>query len=36
MLWKWDGAQYIRGVGALPHPERFANIGAPLGSWWHK
>ena len=36
MLWKWDGTQYIRGVGALPHPERFANIGAPLGSWWHK
>jgi pilus assembly protein CpaF len=36
MLWKWDGAQYSRGVGALPHPERFANIGAPLGSWWHK
>ncbi len=35
MLWKWDGAQYIRGVGSLPHPERFANIGAPLPAWWH-
>jgi pilus assembly protein CpaF len=35
MLWKWDGAQYIRGVGSLPHPERFANIDAPLPTWWH-
>jgi pilus assembly protein CpaF len=35
MLWKWDGAQYIRGVGALPHPEKFAAIGEPLSSWWH-
>jgi pilus assembly protein CpaF len=35
MLWKWDGTQYIRGVGSLPHPEKFASIGAPLSSWWH-
>lgn len=35
MLWKWDGAQYIRGVGALPHAEKFAAIGEPLSSWWH-
>lgn len=34
-LWKWDGNQYIRGVGALPNPERFAAIGAPLTQWWH-
>ena len=35
MLWKWDGDKYIRGVGALPHPEKFAAIGLPLTSWWH-
>ena len=34
-LWKWDGNQYIRGLGALPNPERFAAIGAPLNQWWH-
>ena len=36
MLWKWDGNQYQRGVGSLPHPEKFAAIGAPLSQWWHK
>ena len=35
MLWKWDGQQYIRGVGSLPHPEKFETIGSPLSSWWH-
>jgi pilus assembly protein CpaF len=35
MLWKWDGSQYIRGVGGLPHPEKFAAIGKPLSSWLH-
>jgi pilus assembly protein CpaF len=35
MLWKWDGHQYTRGVGSLPHPEKFEAIGAPLTSWWH-
>jgi len=34
-LWKWDGNQYIRGLGTLPNPERFAAIGAPLNQWWH-
>jgi pilus assembly protein CpaF len=34
-LWKWDGHQYIRGVGSLPHPEKFEIIGAPLTTWWH-
>lgn len=34
-LWKWDGAQYQRGVGSLPNPERFTAIGAPLNTWWH-
>lgn len=36
MLWKWDGNQYQRGVGSLPHPEKFVAIGAPLSQWWHK
>lgn len=35
MLWKWDGHQYIRGVGSLPHAEKFETIGSPLSSWWH-
>jgi pilus assembly protein CpaF len=35
MLWKWDGHQCIRGVGSLPHPEKFETIGSPLSSWWH-
>jgi pilus assembly protein CpaF len=35
MLWKWDSHQYIRGVGSLPHPEKFETIGSPLSSWWH-
>jgi pilus assembly protein CpaF len=34
-LWKWDGNTYQRGVGSLPHPERFTAIGAPLSNWWH-
>jgi pilus assembly protein CpaF len=34
-LWKWDGRQYIRGVGSLPHPEKFEIIGSPLSTWWH-
>jgi pilus assembly protein CpaF len=35
MLWKWDGHQYLRGVGSLPHPEKFETIGSPLPTWWH-
>ena len=34
-LWKWDGNTYQRGVGSLPHPERFTAVGAPLSNWWH-
>ena len=35
-LWKWDGNQYQRGIGTLPHPERFNAIGVPLNTWWHQ
>lgn len=34
MLWKWNGDDYDRGIGTLPHPEKFAAIGAPIPSWW--
>jgi pilus assembly protein CpaF len=33
-LWLWNGVEYERGIGALPHPEKFAAIGVPLSSWW--
>jgi pilus assembly protein CpaF len=35
-LWKWDGIAYIQGLGSLPHPEKFVQIGAPIASWWNK
>jgi pilus assembly protein CpaF len=35
-LWKWNIDHYIRGLGALPKPEKFAAIGFPLESWWNK
>jgi len=35
-LWKWNGEDYERGIGALPHPEKFSAIGAPVSQWWHK
>ena len=34
-LWKWNGEDYERGIGALPHPEKFAAIDAPFSQWWH-
>jgi len=33
-LWIWNGEEYERGIGILPHPEKFAAMGAPLKSWW--
>lgn len=35
MLWRWNGADFERGLGALPHPEKFEAIGHPLNSWWN-
>jgi len=32
-LWSWNGKDYDRGIGTLPHPDKFALIGAPLASW---
>ena len=35
-LWKWNTDHYVRGLGSLPKPEKFAAIGQPLESWWNK
>ncbi len=35
MLWRWNGADFERGLGTLPHPEKFEAIGHPLNSWWN-
>jgi pilus assembly protein CpaF len=33
-LWQWNGTDYERGIGSLPHPEKFAAIGLPLTTWF--
>lgn len=33
-LWLWNNNKYERGLGSLPHPEKFANAGLPIASWW--
>jgi len=35
-LWGWNGRDYDRGIGTLPHPDKFAAMGAPLSSWWRQ
>ena len=35
-LWIWNGNDYDRGIGTLPHSDKFAAIGAPLASWWRQ
>jgi len=35
-LWIWNGDDYERGIGTLPHADKFALIGAPLASWWNQ
>ena len=35
-LWIWNGNDYDRGIGTLPHADKFAAIGAPLASWWRQ
>lgn len=29
-LWMWDGERYERGLGAIPHPEKFAQARIPI------
>ena len=33
-LWRWDGSQYIRGIGLIGNDEKFAAAGIPLNEWW--
>ena len=33
-LWQWNGTDYERGIGSLPHPEKFAAIDLPLATWF--
>jgi pilus assembly protein CpaF len=33
-LWLWNKDTYERGLGSLPHPEKFANVGLPVTNWW--
>ncbi len=33
-LWIWNGNDYDRGIGTLPHSDKFTAIGAPLSDWW--
>ncbi len=35
-LWTWNGKDYDRGIGTLPHADKFAAIGAPLATWWRQ
>ena len=35
-LWTWNGKDYDRGIGTLPHADKFAVIGAPLATWWRQ
>jgi pilus assembly protein CpaF len=35
-LWKWNGANHIRGVGAIGNEEKFSAAGIPLADWWGK
>lgn len=35
-LWRWNENKYERGLGSLPHPEKFANAGIPIANWWQE
>ena len=35
-LWIWNGNDYDRGIGMLPHSEKFTAVGAPLNTWWRQ
>lgn len=35
-LWRWDLNHYERGLGSLPKKEKFAAVGIPIESWWHR
>lgn len=33
-LWRWNGTNYERGLGALAQVEKYAIAGVPLTNWW--
>jgi len=33
-LWRWDGDNFIRGIGSIGNEEKFAAAGIPLNKWW--
>lgn len=33
-LWRWNGTDYERGLGALAQAEKYAIAGVPLTNWW--
>jgi pilus assembly protein CpaF len=35
-LWKWNGVEYERGIGAIGNEEKFSAAGIPLESWWKR
>ncbi len=36
MLWRWDGSEFIRGIGSIGNAEKFAAAGIPLRNWWQQ
>jgi pilus assembly protein CpaF len=34
MLWRWDGNQFIRGIGSIGNEQKFMAAGIPLSGWW--
>jgi pilus assembly protein CpaF len=35
-LWRWNGDEYERGIGAIGNEEKFSAAGIPLESWWKR
>ena len=35
-LWRWDGSEFIRGIGSIGNEEKFAAAGIPIRNWWHQ
>jgi pilus assembly protein CpaF len=35
-LWRWNGNEYERGIGAIGNEEKFSAAGIPVESWWKR
>ena len=33
-LWKWDGKDFIRGLGSIGNEEKFSAAGISVSTWW--